>query len=81
MSRFSWFMSERPKFPSPSRFARHLSPFQGARKSGGKLGAFPRPHKVGERWRAKRDGEGGRPRKIQLAGSFHCAFVLGSSTW
>ena len=30
----------------------------GARNRGRELSAFPRPHEVGERWRAQRAGEG-----------------------
>ena len=43
--------------PSPSRCARHLSPFPGARM-GAQPGRYPLPHAVGERCHAQHDGEG-----------------------
>ncbi len=45
--------------PSPTRFAGHLSPAKQGRGAPSSIaGSPPLPHKVGERWPAKRVGEG-----------------------
>jgi hypothetical protein len=62
--------------PSPPRFTRHLSPSKPGERNPSWFGVglaatVPRPHEMGESWRAKRAGEGGRIKVRHMRSTCH----------